>query len=83
MKEELFKKIAEIIAENNHIPIETIKPESTFEELGMDSLDGITLINDLEKHYNLQVSNVEVVRVKSVQEAIESLEKVFNEQHAV
>ena len=80
MREEFLKKIAEIISENNHIPVENIRIDSSFEDLGMDSLDGITLINDLEKHYNLAVPNVDAVKIRTVLEAIENLEALYSEQ---
>jgi acyl carrier protein len=80
MKEEIFNKIVELIAENNHIPREEIRMESTFEDLNMDSLDGITLINDLENEYNITLSNEEAVKIKSVREAVESLEKFIQQK---
>lgn len=80
MKEQIFKKIVELIAVNNHIPPEDITMDSTFEELNMDSLDGITLINDLEKEYNIILSNEEATKIKSVRDAVESLEKLVTPQ---
>ncbi len=61
MKEEIFNKVIELISTNNHISPETITIDSSFEDLGMDSLDGLTLINDLENEYNITLPNEEVV----------------------
>ena len=44
----LFDKIAEIIAERTDRDIAGIKMESTFTELGIDSLDTVELLMDLE-----------------------------------
>ena len=74
MKEEIFNKVAELISESNRIPKENITMNSTFEELEMDSLDGITLINDLENHYGIILSNEEAAGIKTVKEAVETLE---------
>ena len=79
MKEQIFNKIADLIAENNHIPRENIRMDSTFEDLDMDSLDGLTLINDLENEYNITLSNEEAVKIKSVRQAVESLEKFIQQ----
>ena len=40
-----FEKVAKIIAEYKDIDVSTIKPESTFQELGIDSLDTVELIS--------------------------------------
>lgn len=75
MKEEIFNKVAELIAANNHIPVSDIKMDSTFEDLNMDSLDGITLINDLENHYKIILPNEEATNIKTVRDAVDALEK--------
>ena len=79
MKDELFNKVVELIAANNHIPPETINIDSSFEDLGMDSLDGLTLVNELENEYNITLPNEEAIKIKTVRQAIESLQK-FIEQ---
>ena len=81
MKEEIFKKIAELITANNkELSAEQIKMESTFEELNMDSLDGITIISDLEKQYDLILSNEEVANIKTVGQAVEALENHLSQK---
>lgn len=80
MKDEIFNKVVELISANNHIPPETIKIDSTFEDLGMDSLDGLTLINDLENEYNITLPNDEVVKIKTVQQAVDNLSRAITTQ---
>lgn len=80
MKEEIFNKVVELIAANNHIPPETITIDSSFEDLAMDSLDGLTLINDLENEYNITFPNVEAVKIKTVRQAVDSLSKFITQQ---
>ena len=75
MKEEIFAKVKALIASNNHLPPETITMDSTFEDLNMDSLDGLTLVNDLENTYNITLSNEEAAKISTVRQAVESLEK--------
>ena len=45
----VFEKVAEMLA--NHLSIEqdSIKMETTFEELGVDSLDTVEMVMELEK----------------------------------
>ena len=80
MKEEIYSKVVELIAANNHIPPETITIDSSFEDLAMDSLDGLTLINDLENEFNITLSNEEAVKIKTVRQAVDSLNKLITQQ---
>lgn len=74
MKEEIFIKVRELIAANNHLPPETITMDSSFEDLNMDSLDGLTLVNDLENTYNITLTNEEAAKITTVRQAVDSLE---------
>ena len=77
MKSEIFQKVRELIAANNHIPEESITLDSSFEDLGMDSLDGITLVNDLETAFDISIPNEEVLKIKTIRQVVESLEKIL------
>jgi acyl carrier protein len=74
MKDEIFQKVAKAISENNKIPLEDITINSTFEDLGMDSLDGITILNELENAYNITLPNEVVTTLKSVKEVVDALD---------
>lgn len=71
--EEIFLKVRELIATNNKIEPETITMDSTFEELNMDSLDGITVLNDMENTYNITLPNEVVTQMKSIREVVDGL----------
>jgi acyl carrier protein len=77
MKKEIFQKVRELMAANNSIPIESITIDSSFEELGMDSLDGMALLNDLESSFGINIPNEQVFKIKSVREVVENLEKLL------
>lgn len=73
MQEEIFQKVAKLIAANNDLPVESITMDSSFEDLNMDSLDGLILLNDLENDYNITLSNEAAMKIKSVRQTVESL----------
>ena len=77
MNEEIFQKIAKFISENNDIPEENITMDSTFEELDMDSLDGLALVDYLEKEYKISIANEEILKIRSVRETVEKLEPLL------
>lgn len=52
---DLFETIAKIIADRTDRDIAEIKPESTFEELGIDSLDTVELLMNLEDEIGIEI----------------------------
>lgn len=44
----IFEAIAELIADHNDCDVSEIKMETTFQELGIDSLDTVEMIMQLE-----------------------------------
>lgn len=50
-----FEKVAKIIAGYKDIDVATITPDSTFSELGVDSLDTVELIMNFEDEFGAQI----------------------------
>ena len=56
-----FEAIAKIIAERTGCDVSAVKPESTFTELGIDSLDTVELLMNLEDELNVEIELTEKV----------------------
>ena len=50
-----FDAIAQVISERTGCDISTVKPESTFTELGIDSLDTVELLMNLEDMLGIEI----------------------------
>ena len=50
-----FQKVAKIIAEYRDMPESDISLETTFEELGLDSLDTVELIMNFEDEFQISI----------------------------
>lgn len=50
-----FEKIANVIAERTGCDVSSVKPESTFTELGIDSLDTVELLMNLEDELGIEI----------------------------
>ena len=73
MTENIFEKVADIISTSKGISRETITIDSSFEELGLDSLDAIELIADMEEAFNVTIPNTELQGIKSIRQAVDGL----------
>ena len=51
----LFEKIQETVAQHLDCKVEEISRESTFESLGIDSLDAVELVMELEEALGIQL----------------------------
>lgn len=69
----VFEKVAEMLA--NHLSIEqdSIKMETTFEELGVDSLDTVEMVMDLEESLGIELELEK--KVESVGELVAIIEE--------
>ena len=52
---DVFKKIAEVIAEQTGEDIAKITEETTFDELGVDSLDIVEMVMKLEEDFGVEL----------------------------
>ncbi|MDE6530679.1 MAG: acyl carrier protein [Lachnospiraceae bacterium] len=50
-----FDKIAKIIAERTGCDVSSVKPESKFVDLGIDSLDTVELLMSLEDEIGMEI----------------------------
>ena len=57
----MFEKLANYLAGQLDIAVEDIKPETTFESLGIDSLDTVEMVMDLEEELGVELELEEKV----------------------
>lgn len=50
-----FNAIAKVVAERTGCALSAVKPESTFVELGIDSLDTVELLMNLEDDLGIEI----------------------------
>ena len=51
--------------------------DTTFDELGLDSLDGLNLIFELEEEFDIMVPDDKVQEMRSVRQAVEGVEMLL------
>jgi acyl carrier protein len=74
--QDVFEKVRELIAEKKGINSTEVNITDSFEDLNMDSLDSVELISELEDHFKVSIPNQELLQIKTVKEAVDSLAKL-------
>jgi len=82
MPEELTRRAISCIAACQKIPPDRITPDSTFEELGIDSLDGINILFALENEFNINIPDEGARDIRSVRQMLDQLEKLLGDGRA-
>ena len=77
MSDELMKRVIQVIADTQHIPADTILPDSSFEQLKIDSLDGINILFALEGEFDLDIPDDAARGIRTVRDMVEGIEKLL------
>jgi acyl carrier protein len=77
LSEDLEARVIKVIAKTQRIPPETVSIDSTFEELKIDSLDGINLIFALESEFNVDIDDEQARAIKSVRQMAQGIAKLL------
>jgi acyl carrier protein len=74
---DISQKVIEIIAREQHLDVNKITPESTFAELGIDSLDGVNILFALEEEFKFDIPDSVAQNMKSVRQVVDNLTRVL------
>lgn len=73
----MFDKLVEIIMNYVEVEKEDVKPESRFmEDLGFTSFDFMSMLGEVEDEFDLEIEQEEAADIRTVQEAVDYLEKI-------
>jgi acyl carrier protein len=76
-----FERVQTVLAKKYSLPPETISPESTLESLGLDSLDLIELLFDVEDEFGIRIpqDGGSALKTATIQDIIDSVQKLVPE----
>jgi acyl carrier protein len=66
-------RVLRVIATTRRVPLETVRPDSTFEELGIDSLDRINILFELEGEFDIEIDDEQAKQVTTLRQMIEGI----------
>lgn len=71
------EKVIEIITREQHLESGIVNSNSTFAELGIDSLDGVNILFALEEEFKIDIPDIVAQNMKSVRQVVDSLTRVI------
>lgn len=71
------QRVIEIITREQHLDPSKVTIDSTFAELGIDSLDGVNILFALEEEFKLDIPDSIAQNMKSVRQVVDSLTRVL------
>ena len=74
-EKEILKKLEKIISKRTN---EKINKNSTLKDLGIDSLDVLDLIGEVEDSFNIEVSDDELMNLKNINDIMILLKEKNN-----
>jgi acyl carrier protein len=66
-----------VIAKTQKIPAESVTIDKSFEELKIDSLDGINILFALEGEFDVDIPDDAARGIRTVREMVEGIEKLL------
>lgn len=77
---DLSAHVIKVIAQTQRIPAGTITIDSTFEELKIDSLDGINIVFALENEFGIEIPDEGAHGMRSIRDAVNGVAKLLAEK---
>jgi acyl carrier protein len=76
--DEVVARVQSAIAKNSRIPLQSVTVDSTFEDLGMDSLDRVNLLFALEEDFGVSIPDEGMKQNMSVREVAAGISTLLN-----
>lgn len=75
--EHIVRTVIEAIARVKEIAADGITLDQNFEEIGMDSLDGLNVVFELEVAFNITIATDDAIAVRSVRDVVAAVEQLL------
>ncbi len=68
--QDVEERVLKIIALTKRLPRESVTPASSFESLGIDSLDRLNILFDLESEFDIEINDEDAKRVENIPQMV-------------
>ena len=77
MSDELIQRVIKVIAATKRIPVESVTLDSSFEQLGIDSMDAVEILFALENEFDVSIPDDEVRSVRGIRQMCEGVDRLL------
>ncbi|MGB9607349.1 MAG: acyl carrier protein [bacterium] len=67
---DIVEKVRNIVAERLNVNPEEVTLETTFEDLGADSLDVMDLIMELEQEFDIEIPDEDAEKIRTIEDTV-------------
>jgi len=82
MPDQLTQRVLSTIAAAQRISPEKVTLDASFQELGIDSMDGINILFALENEFDITIPDEQAKQIRSIREMVAGVEKLVQEASA-
>jgi acyl carrier protein len=76
MSDELIQRVIKAIATTKRIAVESVTIDSSFEQLGIDSMDAVEILFALESEFDINIPDEEARSVRGIRQLCEGVERL-------
>jgi acyl carrier protein len=70
-------RVIAVIAKTQHIPADSVTLDSTFEQLKIDSLDGINIVFAIEEEFQIEIPDEAARQIRGVRDVVDGVDKLL------
>jgi acyl carrier protein len=83
MAEAIQDRILRVISISKRIQLAAVQPDCTFEELGIDSLDRLNILFDLESEFEISIDDEEAKKATKVSDIVAGIQQLLGARERV
>ena len=80
--DDIEERVLRVIATTKRLPRESVTVNSSFESLGVDSLDRLNILFDLESEFDIQINDEDAKRVENIPQMVQGVRELVNAKEA-
>ena len=70
-REKIRKELIQIVADIAEISPEEVRPDASLEDLGIDSLNGLRIVAEVEKRYGVNIPDEAIGKIRTMPQIFE------------
>jgi len=78
----VLERVLRTLADTQKLPLEQVTPDATFEQLNIDSLDGINILFALENEFDINIPDESARLVRDVRQLAAGVQKLIDAKPA-